>query len=182
MLDMLPNQSKEYPGWKSWLVVARLKTMATWMYASGSVSDSCIMAEKSYDRKGLSRLPYKERHPRSCPAHTSGSESPHPASEARCQVERHNDKACIPTARQSVTQLSQPLARIQSEQSPTPFSVGSQEASPSLPSQARGHFSSSRTLSQDQCSSCVDVVIVNILCPTSRSFRRIMAGWLGLSL
>jgi len=59
MLDNLPNQSKRYPGWKSWLIVARLKTMATWMNASGSISDSWRMAVKSYPINSLQFLPYR---------------------------------------------------------------------------------------------------------------------------
>ena len=60
MMDNLPNQSKEYPGWKSWLIVARMKTMATWMNASGSISDSWRMAVKSYPINSLQCLPYRQ--------------------------------------------------------------------------------------------------------------------------
>jgi len=61
MMDNLPNQSKEYLGWKSWLIVARMKTMATWMNASGSISDSWRMAVKSYPINSLQCLPYRHR-------------------------------------------------------------------------------------------------------------------------
>jgi hypothetical protein len=158
MLDSLPNQSKEYPGWKSWLIVARLKTMATWMNASGSISDSWRMAVKSYPINSLQCLPYRHRNPHWCRGYTSSNASRHQASEAQCPEESRTDKGCIPSGQQSVTPRSQPLAPHLQAQSLTLPSVGSQEVSPSLPSQAQVRSSLSRTPSQDPCSPCDDVV------------------------
>jgi len=159
MMDDLPNQSKEYLGWKSWLIVARMKTMATWMNASGSISDSWRLAVKSYPINSLQCLPYRHRNPRLCRGYTSSNASRHQASEARYPEESHTDKGCIPSGQQSVTPRSEPLAPHLQAQSLTPPSVESQEVSPSLPSQAQVRSSLSRTPSLDPCSPYNDVVV-----------------------
>lgn len=163
MLDNLPNQSKEYLGWKSWLIVARLKTMAAWMNASGAISDSWRMAVKSYPINSLQRLPYRHRNPRWCRGYTSSNASRHQASEAQCPEESHTGKVYIPSGQQSVPPRSQPLAPHLQAQSRRLPSAESQEVNPLPPSQARGHSSLLRTLSQDRCSPYDDVVDDGVL-------------------
>jgi len=139
--------------------VAQMKTMATWMNASGSISDSWRMAVKSYPINSLQCLPYRHRNPRWCRGCTSSNASRHHASVARCQEESHTGKVYIPSGQQSVTPRSQPRAPHLQAQSLTLPSVGIQEVSPSLPSQVQVRSSLSRTLSLDPCSPYNDVVV-----------------------
>ena len=157
-LDTLPDSAAKYPAWWVWIIVARMKTASICMAATGAVIGSWRTACRLYSFSSRRGRPLSTRNPRSCHARTLGNASNHQASEERCQEGRRTDKGCSPSDRQSGTPRSQPPARLVPELSLMLPSVGSQEASPSLPSQAQVRSSLLRMLSLNLCRPCDDVV------------------------
>ena len=157
-LDMLPHQARAYPGWKTWLIVSRLKFIAFSVACGSSIRGAWRQSCRMYPVNSLRCLPLWACNLRSYPVRTSSNGKPRPDFGGQCQAGMHTGKAPIPFALQSETRRSQPRETHPQAPSPKPSFPANQEEHPLRPSQDQGLLSSSEKPLLYQCRPSCDVV------------------------